>query len=241
MTTTVWAIADLHLSFAKPRDQTRFGEKWRDHEARIAAAWQERVAPQDIVLLPGDLSWAKKVRTVQPDLDWVTKLPGRKVLARGNHDWWWRDLDQIRCEVLPETMQAVQGSCLEINGVLICGTMGHVAPNDPYYKSHKIRSYHRELTWLQNALESAETMRTNGQPIMTMLHYPPFTSSGQPSGFTEVIRQYAPEVCVYGHLHFAYEWAVAVNEPRDGTRYHLVAADYLSMVPRRVWPPESKF
>lgn len=235
--TTIWAIADLHLSFARPRDFTRFGEKWRDHEARIAAAWAERVGPEDIILLPGDLSWAKRLDRAQPDLDWVSRLPGRKVLVRGNHDWWWKDLDQVR-EILPDGFQAVQGSCLELDGALICGTMGHIAPNDPYFQKRKLPSYQRELGWLKDALTSAATQHSNGQPTVLMMHYPPFTSDGQPSGFSEMIAAFAPEVCVYGHLHMDYEWETAVDACRDRTRFHLVAADYLAMTPRRVWPPE---
>lgn len=238
MTVNIWAISDTHLSFERPRDQTRFGEKWRDHEARIKAAWQERVGPDDIVLLPGDLSWAHTAQRVQPDIEWVATLPGRKVLARGNHDFWWKRLSQVQREVLPEDFFAVQGSCLNLDDVLICGTMGHIAPNDPYFQKHKMRSYQRELRWLEAALKDAYALRDNGQPVLLMMHYPPFTSDGQRSGFTELIEQYKPDICVYGHLHFEHEWAVAANNLQENTRYHLVACDFLDMVPKRVWPPE---
>ena len=202
-----------------------------------AAAWRARIAPDDIVLLPGDLSWAHSPLKVQPDLDWLAKLPGRKVLARGNHDYWWRKLSQIERDLLPQRVSAVQGTCLAMDDVLICGTMGHIAPNDPYYQTHKYKSYQRELRWLQQALNQAADLRTAGQPLLLMLHYPPYTSDGQPSGFTEVIQAHQPDVCVYGHLHFEEEWQVAADEPRDGTRYHLVSCDYLNMIPRQVWPP----
>ena len=127
--TTIWALSDTHLSLSKPRDQTRFGEKWRNHTQRIKTAWQTLIDTNDIVLLPGDLSWAHSPRTVQPDIDWLATLPGRKVIARGNHDYWWKNLVQVQRDVLPENMQAVQGSCLPLDDVLICGTMGHIAPN----------------------------------------------------------------------------------------------------------------
>lgn len=234
---TVWAIADTHLSFGKPRDQTRFGDIWADHASRIKQAWERRIAPGDIVLIPGDLSWAHSPQRVVPDLSWIGSLPGRKVLVRGNHDFWWKKLDQVTTQLLPEDVFAVQGSCLRLEGMLVCGTMGHIAPNDPYYQARKYKSYQRELRWLRLALEQATAMRTNGEPILLMMHYPPFTSDGQPSGFTALIEQYHPEVCVYGHLHFAHEWDVAVDSRRNGTHYHLVAADYINMQPRQVWPP----
>ncbi|MBN1967042.1 MAG: metallophosphoesterase [Anaerolineae bacterium] len=239
LTPTVWAISDTHLSFARPRDQTRFGAKWHDHARRLAAAWCARIQPEDVVLLPGDLSWAHSPTGVQPDIDWLAALPGHKVLARGNHDYWWKQLAQVERDVLADRQQlyAVQGTCLNVRGALICGTMGHIAPNDPYYRPKKRRSYERERGWLEQALKQAQGCRTDGEPVLLMLHYPPFTSDGQPSGFTEIIRRYRPDVCVYGHLHFEQEWAVAADERRDGTRYHLVACDYLDMLPRRVWPP----
>jgi len=238
VTVTAWAISDIHLSFAKPRDQTRFGEKWRDHTDRIEAAWRARIKPTDIILLPGDLSWAHHARDVRPDVAWLEALPGRKVLVRGNHDYWWKRLHQIRHEVLPDDIQAVQGSCLTIDGVLVCGTMGHLAPNDPYYQSRKHKSYQRELHWLKSALAQAQANRAPNQPVLLMMHYPPFTSDGQPNSFTEIIEQYRPEACVYGHLHFEHEWQVAVKERRGHTTYHLVTCDYLDMVPQRIWPPE---
>lgn len=234
---TVWAIADTHLSFAKPRDQTRFGEVWVNHPERIQDAWQHRVADHDIVLVPGDLSWAHSPHRVAPDISWLAALPGRKVLVRGNHDYWWKRLDQVRTQILPETMYAVQGSSIEMDGIIVCGTMGHIAPNDPYYDTNKIKSYNREINWLRRALEQAHQLRTNGEPILLMMHYPPFTSDGQPSGFTEIIEEFHPDACVYGHLHFPQEWRDAVDSTRNGTRYHLVAADYINMQPRQVWPP----
>lgn len=206
--------------------------------ARLRAAWEERVAPGDVVLLPGDLSWAHSPLQVLPDVQWLASLPGRKVLVRGNHDFWWKKLEQVRRQVLPADILAVQGSCVRLDGVLVCGTMGHIAPNDPYYQPHKLKSYRRELHWLRQALQTAQEQRTNGEPVILMLHYPPYTSSGQASGFTEVIRHFQPDACVYGHLHLPGEWATAITGEREGTRYHLVAADYVNMIPQRVWPLE---
>jgi predicted phosphohydrolase len=234
----VWAIADTHLSFGGARDQTRFGAAWIDHPARLRAAWESRIAPEDIVLLPGDLSWAHTPNRAEPDIAWIAGLPGHKILARGNHDFWWKKLEQVNTHILRKGMYAVQGSCVRINDVLICGTMGHIAPNDPYFQSHKLKSYRRELHWLRQSLEQARSMRSNGEPVLLMMHYPPFTSDGDESGFTEIIQEYGPDVCVYGHLHFDHEWARAANGLRGNTRYHLVAADYLNMIPRQVWPPD---
>jgi len=93
---TVWAIADLHLSFAHPDRRERYAGRWRDHAAKIEAGWREVVGPGDLVLLPGDLSMARNHRDLQPDLAWLDRLPGTKVLAPGNHDLWWNGAEKIR-------------------------------------------------------------------------------------------------------------------------------------------------
>src|SRR5579863_1168066 len=91
-----WSIADTHLSFGKPKNMARFGERWEDHPGQIAAAWRACVVPDDVVLIPGDFSWADKPTKVIADLEWLSGLPGRKVLVRGNHDHWWRSIEDVR-------------------------------------------------------------------------------------------------------------------------------------------------
>ncbi len=228
--TTFWAIGDTHLSFAKRRDLTRFGETWRDHEARIAESWRTQVKPEDVVLIVGDLSWATTAKQVQPDLAWLAALPGKKVLVRGNHDRWWVDIDKVRRQLLPENCYALQGDSLVINGVLLCGAQGHIAPEDPYYVADPPQNrYERELQMLQSALESAARVRQPAQPMIVMMHYPPFTSEGKPTAYSRLIEQYAPAQCLYGHLHRKIEWEVAVQGNHSGVFYRLVASDYVDM------------
>ncbi|MHB8627726.1 MAG: metallophosphoesterase [Aggregatilineales bacterium] len=230
-----WAIADTHLSFGKPKDMARFGERWVDHAQRLATAWRASVAADDIVLLPGDLSWADKPTKVIADLEWLTALPGRKVLVRGNHDHWWRNIDEVRKVLEPFGFYALQGDSCTFDGVLVCGAMGYVAPNDPYYeKDTRKDRYERELKRLESALQHAAAQRTPDQPWVVMLHYPPFTSDGQPTPFAEAITQAKPTICLYGHLHRAAEWEVAVNGLYEGVDYRLVAADFIQMMPQRV-------
>ncbi len=117
----VWAISDLHLSFARPDRRERYAARWRDHAVQIETNWRARVGTGDLVLLPGDLSMARNHRDVQPDLAWLHKLPGTKVLAPGNHDQWWNGAQKIR-PLLRDTMLAVDGDAIESHGVIVCGT-----------------------------------------------------------------------------------------------------------------------
>lgn len=237
--THFWAIADTHLSFGKPKDMARFGEKWVNHTELLANAWRSRIAPEDVVLLPGDISWAQSPPRVLPDLHWLNLLPGRKVILRGNHDHWWKDIDLARRMAEPFGISALEGDSVALGGAIICGAMGHIAPEDPYFvKDARKDRYNRELGRLERALQHAIAQRVDGQPVVLMMHYPPFTSNGSPTAFVEVITRYQPTLCLYGHLHRPTEWEVAHNEVYEGVRYMLVAADFIDMTPRLVWPPD---
>ena len=119
----VWGISDLHLSFAAPDRRERFAARWRDHAAKIEENWRAVVRPDDLVLLPGDFSMARNHREVQPDLEWLGRLPGRKVLGPGNHDRWWNNVTAVR-RLLRRSMVAVGGDAASVDGVLVCGTRG---------------------------------------------------------------------------------------------------------------------
>jgi predicted phosphohydrolase len=234
--TRFWAIADTHLSFGKPKDMSHFGEKWAGHPDSFATAWKAQVAPNDVVLIAGDVSWAQTATKVLPDLAWLGTLPGGKVLLRGNHDHWWKDVHQVRKIVEPLGFYALEGDSLTLDGVIVCGAMGHIAPEDPYYvEDSKKDRFNRELKRLEQALQHAAEHRERDQPVLLMMHYPPFTSEGKPTAYVEIINRYRPNVCIYGHLHRHTEWQVAHDEVIDGVAYRLVAADYLGMVPRLIW------
>jgi predicted phosphohydrolase len=229
----LWAIADTHLSFGKPKDMARFGEKWEGHPHTIAAAWNKLVAPDDIMLIPGDVSWAQTVNKVEPDLAWLSALPGRKVLLRGNHDHWWKAIFQVRKILEPWGFYAIEGDSMSLDGVIVCGAMGYLAPDDPYYvEDPKKDRYTRELLRLEQALQDADQRRQPGQPVVLMMHYPPFTSDAKPTAYVDVITKYQPTLCIYGHLHRHSEWEVAQNGLYNGVTYSLVASDYLSMTPK---------
>src|SRR3954463_16051479 len=129
MDVSVWAIADLHLSFARPERRERHAGRWRDHAARIEREWREAVGRDDLVLLPGDLSMARNHRDLQPDLAWIDRLPGTKVLSAGNHDSWWNGVEAIR-PMLRRSMMAVGGDAVATHGVVVCGALGAPVPGD---------------------------------------------------------------------------------------------------------------
>ena len=120
MTTSVFAISDLHLSFARPKPMAKFGPHWENHADRIAHAWRKAVGPDDVVLIPGDISWATRLGEAVPDLHWVGALPGRKILVRGNHDYWWNGINKVR-KAAPDGMYFVQNDAVCLDGVAVGG------------------------------------------------------------------------------------------------------------------------
>jgi len=236
--TSFWAIADTHLSFGKPKDVSRFGDLWIDHAERIRASWLAQVAPDDVVIIGGDISWADKPSKVLADLAWIGALPGRKILLRGNHDHWWRTINDVRTLLATYGLEAIEADAIQIDGVILCGTMGYLAPNDPYYHADQTKDrerYERELGRLESALIAGTAIRNHDQPLIVLLHYPPFTSDAQPTAFSAAISRAHPTMCLYGHLHRPPEWAVAVNEVRDGILYRLIASDFVNMTLQKIW------
>jgi uncharacterized protein len=119
---SIWAIADLHLSFGVPnKGMELFGEHWRDHPQRIEAAWRARVRAEDLVLIAGDISWAMRPEEVMKDLEWIASLPGTKVMIRGNHDYWWPSMKKL-VAMLPPTLHAIHNSAWKWGEVAVGGS-----------------------------------------------------------------------------------------------------------------------
>ena len=232
----VWAIADLHLSLARPDRRERFAARWRDHAAQIERNWRSTVARDDLVLLPGDLSMARNHRDVQPDLAWIDGLPGTKVLAAGNHDGWWNKVDAIRPMLRP-TMLAVGGDAVATHGVIVCGALGAPVLDRDEANPARLAAEDRELDALGRALAAAQTLRQADEPIYALWHYPPFDQHRRPGPCVARFEDAGVTTCVYGHLHIQGQWSMAVNGMVQGVRYHCVAADAIGFRPLRLDRP----
>lgn len=216
----VFAIADLHLpAQTKPMDV--FGQHWKDHFQRIRQDWLSRVTPEDLVLLPGDISWAMRLEEALEDLHSIGSLPGTKVLLRGNHDYWWSSIGRVR-RALPEGMYALQNDSLLLNGRLYAGTRGWTLPGAEATEDD-LRIYSRERLRLEMSLKHARG-RDAEAPITVMMHYPPLTAESE--GFSDLLEAYGVEDCVYGHLH-GHAIFGAVRGQRGSVKYHQVSCDGL--------------
>ena len=217
----VWAISDLHLP-AREKPMDIFGPQWENHFERIREDWQARVSKDDVVLLPGDLSWAMHLEEAKEDLDRLSPLPGTKILLRGNHDYWWSSIGQVR-RMLPEGCLALQNDSFFLNGMLFAGSRGWTIPGDPDADSDDARIYRRERGRLEMSLKNARDKDADA-PLIAMMHYPPRTES-EP-GFSDILAKYGVRLAVYGHLHGA-GLSGAVRGEIDGIDYRQVSCDGL--------------
>lgn len=225
----VFAVADPHLSRADPKPMTIFGDNWTGHPERFFSGWRETVGEDDLVLIPGDVSWAMTLEGALPDLHDLAALPGRKVLLRGNHDYWWPSLSKLRA-ALPDGMFAVQNDALRFGSVVVAGTRGWSCPGARDFGPEDEKIYTRELGRLSLSLAAAAKLRAPGDRLAVMLHYPPTNLRLEPSGFTDLIAASGADVLVFGHLHGERR---AVGRVGDVPAY-LVAADALSFRPKLI-------
>ncbi|AIZ45666.1 phosphohydrolase [Deinococcus radiopugnans] len=225
----VFAIADLHLAYVTPKPMTVFGPQWAGHPEAIYERWQEAVRPGDLVLLPGDLSWAMRLPDAMTDLAGIAELPGTKVLLRGNHDYWWPTPSKLRA-ALPPGMLAVHNDAVRVENVVVCGTRGWNTPGYVPLGDEDERLLSREAQRLSLSVAAAERLRQPGDHFLMMLHYPPASAPYPPNPLTEVIEAARPDLIVYGHLH-----GVPVEKSMrhvSGIPAHLVAADGLKFTPK---------
>jgi predicted phosphohydrolase len=223
----LFALADLHLGEAVDKPMDIFGPAWERHAERIDANWRRVVGPDDCVLVPGDISWAMKLEDALPDLRFIDALPGRKLLLKGNHDFWWGSRAKVEA-VLPPSLRLLQHDAADLGGGLgVVGTRGWTPPDAPRATEEDRKIYERELLRLQLSLKAAAGRFDR---VVAMIHYPPIYAGLGETGFVPLLRDAGVKVCVYGHLHGP-DHRYAVKGERGGLRYYFVAADAVDFTP----------
>lgn len=228
----IYAISDLHLSFSNPKPMDVFGPHWKGHPEKIARFWDEMVAPEDVVLIAGDTSWALKLPDAMPDLEFIAVRPGRKFLIRGNHDYWWnRQATNKIQRMIDPSITLLQGTSKVIDGIGITGTRGWRLEdyNLEGPAEGNVKIFERELAYLQRGLESIPP----DTPIkIAMLHYPPFDLGLKLNEFRDVLEQYSVDILVYGHIH---KGTGAYLQGRVGDiEYYLVSVDHTGFKPVKI-------
>lgn len=229
----IFALADLHLSFSSSKPMDVFGPAWKNHHFQIEKNWTALVAPEDLVLVCGDISWAMQMGEVSQDLDFIARLPGKKVLIRGNHDYWWKSISKVRAK-LPDGVFALQNDYFPVEGIAVCGTRGWTLPGGNQ-SAEDDKIYARELVRAELSLRSAEADGYDKK--IFMLHFPPFNNGRLDPEFYRLFTQYGVFVCIYGHMHGS-DHRFAVEGEIGGVRYVFAAVDYTGFSPVEIWSSE---
>ena len=221
----IYIIGDLHLSYGTDKPMDVFGENWEKHTEKLKKDWLEKVSQEDTVILAGDFSWAMYLKDTYNDFDFIKKLPGRKLLLKGNHDYWWTTIKSMR-EYLKlndfENIDFIYNNSYEIENKIIVGTRGWTL-ND---NDNGEKMINREIGRLELSIKSAIEKFGHEKEIICILHYPPLSKTNINNKFTEILKKYNIKKCYYAHLH-GNSHKEAVEGNIDGIEYKLVSGDYL--------------
>lgn len=225
----LYAIGDLHLCLGAPKPMDIFGGEWVGYMDKLKQGMSV-IRPEDTTVLLGDLSWALDLASAKDDFAWINEIPGRKIILKGNHDYWWSTVSKFNafCQNNAfENMQILNNNHFEYDGWAICGTRGWFFEEERSGQ-HDEKIFKRELLRLEASLQSAGDL-----PKMVFLHYPPRYKGYTCYEILQLLRKYGVQRCFYGHLHGP-SHKLAVEGLWDGVDYRLVSADRMNFSPLTV-------
>ena len=219
----IYTIADLHLSFNTDKPMNVFGKNWDNYEEKIKEDWLSKVKDEDLVILPGDYSWAMYLEETEKDFEFINNLPGKKILLKGNHDYWWTTVTNMRNYIKEkkfENIDFLHNNSYEFEDKIITGTKGWNLSAD----DEDIRLTNREVARLELSIKDGINRYGNDKEIIVFMHYPPVTKNYMQTGYMEIMKKYNIKRCYYGHLH-AQSIIDAVEGDVDGIELKLVSSD----------------
>ena len=226
---SIFTIGDLHLSFSEDKPMDIFGDSWANHTDKIKQDWMSKVKEEDTVILAGDFSWAMKLENTLSDFEYINSLSGKKLLLKGNHDYWWTTVTSMKTFLQNNNIQNIDflyNNSFEIENKIICGTRGWALSEESSEEDKKIID--REVNRLKLSIESGLVQFGSDKEIIVFLHYPPITLNSLQKNvatpFIQILKEYGIKKCYYGHLHgSAIKDAVCGN--MDGIELKLISAD----------------
>ena len=219
---SIYAISDLHLSFNSDKPMDIFG--WKNYEDKIQEDWIKNVKEEDIVILGGDFSWSMQLEDTYKDFEFIHNLPGKKLLLKGNHDYWWQTVTSMRKylnKIGFTDIDFIYNNSYEFENKIICGTRGW---NFSGLLEQDEKIYKREQQRLILSLEDGVKKYGDKKEIIVCLHYPPLKID-ELSDFVRIMEKYNVKKCLYGHLHGPAHKFVVENTI-DGIEYKMISCDY---------------
>lgn len=224
----IYAIGDLHLSFGTNKPMDIFGYNWDKHDQKIKENWINKVNENDTVLLLGDFSWAMYLEETYEDFKFLSELPGKKIMLKGNHDYWWNTIAKIKAYLNKnkfENIDFIQNNSFLVDNKIICGTRGWVCTNN----SENYKILKRENLRLEMSIKDGINKYGNDKEIVVCMHYPPFYKEKnipEEIDFNKTMKKYNVRQCLYGHLHAEAHKEAIIGKVSD-IEYKLVSSDYL--------------
>lgn len=239
---SVFVIADLHLSTREDTNKSMevFGSRWTQYTERLEKNWRALVAPEDTVIIPGDISWALSLEEAREDMLFIDRLPGRKILGKGNHDFWWCTMkkhEEFFRKNGITTIEFLYNNCIEVEDYLIAGSRGWFAEDGVGTVNDNVdfeKLTNRELLRLRMSLDAARKRQREGvdKEILVFSHFP-IVWNGKPNEpFCELLAEYGIRRVYFGHIHGTYTVPSVISH--EGIDYHLISADYLGFVPKHI-------
>lgn len=228
----LYAMGDFHLAFSVDKSMDMFDGIWKDHEKKIEKNWLKCVKENDTAVLTGDHSWGRNLEECQKDLEFIMRLPGRKILLRGNHDMFWEanKTEQLN-RMFQGRLEFLQNNYYAYGEYALVGTKGCCYEGrDPYEHFEKIRD--RELKRLRTSFEAAAAAGFG--KFVLFLHYPPTSIGEQESPFTALAEKYGVSKVVYSHCHGEERFDDSFKGYVNGIEYKLVSGDYLNFRPEKI-------
>ena len=223
----IYTIGDLHLSFNEDKPMSVFGENWEGYEEKVKESWISLVTEKDLVILPGDFSWSMYLKDTYKDFEYLNALPGKKLLLKGNHDYWWSTVNSMRNYIKENNFQNIDflyNNAYEFEDKIIVGTRGWSFGEDAESK----KMIQREVARLELSIKSGIENYGEDKEKIAFLHYPPIIKqhlqNNEINAFIEILKKYHIKKCYYGHLH-----STAIKEAVEGEHFgidfQLVSAD----------------
>ena len=235
---SVFAIADLHLSSDGSKSMEVFGVRWKDYMKKIQKNWSAVVSPKDTVIIPGDISWGLKLEDALDDLLFLESLPGKKLIGKGNHDFWWSTASKMQALMEKHEIHSIQllyNNAYVIEDRIVCGTRGWFVEENQQHTVGSVdyvRIVNRELIRLRLSLDEAVKLRAESErklTILVFLHFPPVWNGFVCREILEVLQEYQVSSCYFGHIHGAYSLPRTFSF--EGISFALCAADALHFTP----------
>ncbi len=224
---SLFTIGDLHLSFGHSKPMDVF-PGWSNYTDRLRKNWMNIVSDNDTVVIPGDISWAMKLNDTIEDFKFINELPGKKIILKGNHDYWWttrKKMDEFLICNSFDSIKILFNCAYKVDGFAICGTRGwfYDAEAD---EDKKILN--REVGRLKTSIDAAVKL---GGEIIAFLHYPPVYANDEYSEILELLIDNNIKKCYYGHIHGALAHKKAITGLYKGIDFKMISGDFINFVP----------